>query len=86
MFLEQQGNFDLRQHLNKFCSRTILDNYGIALEDFKTNGRFVNDCILTVLHHIGADLDRPDLLCEPMILRSFSKIWEDDFNVRIFFF
>lgn len=74
-------SFDLRQHLNQFCSRTILTRYGLALEDFKTNGPFVNDCILTVLHHIGADLGRADLLCEPVILRSFSKIWEEEFNM-----
>ena len=77
--------FDLRQHLNQFCSRTILSRYGTALEDFKTNGPFVNDCILTVLHHIGADLGRADLLCEPVILRPFSKIWEEEFNVRYYF-
>ena len=76
--------FDLRQHLNQFCSRTILSRYGTALEDFKTNGPFVNDCILTVLHHIGADLGRADLLCEPVILRPFSKIWEEEFNVRYY--
>lgn len=75
------SSFDLSQHLNQFCSRTILSRYGTALEDFKTNGPFVNDCILTVLHHIGADLGRADLLCEPVILRPFSKIWEEEFNV-----
>lgn len=78
------ASFDLRQHLNQFCSRTILSRYGTALEDFKTNGPFVNDCILTVLHHIGADLGRADLLCEPVILRPFSKIWEEEFNVSYF--
>ena len=77
------SNFDLRDHLNQFCSRAILSRYGTALEDFKTNGPFVNDCILTVLHHIGADLGRADLLCEPVILRPFSKIWEEEFNVNI---
>ncbi|XP_046461857.1 protein timeless-like isoform X1 [Daphnia pulex] len=74
-------SFDLRDHLHQFCSKTILTRYGTALEDFKTNGPFVNDCILTVLHHIGADLGRADLLCEPVILRSFSKIWEEEFNM-----
>lgn len=78
--------FDLRQHLNQFCSRTVLSRYGTALEDFKTNGPFVNDCILTVLHHIGADLGRADLLCEPVILRPFSKIWEEEFNVLFLIF
>jgi len=42
--------------------------------------RFVNDCILTVLHHVGTDLDRADLLCYTPILRTFSRIFEEDFN------
>ena len=78
--------FDLREHLTQFCSRTVLARYGSALEDFKTNGPFVNDCIMTLLHHIGADLGRADLLCEPYVLRPFSKIWEEEFNVIILFF
>lgn len=77
------ASFDLGEHLGQFCSRAILSRYGTALEDFRTNGPFVNDCILTILHHIGADLDRADLLCEPVILRPFSKIWEEEFNVSI---
>ncbi len=76
-------SFDFRQHLNQFCSRTIISHYGTALEDFKTNGTFVNDCIFTFLHHIGTDLGRSDLLCEPVILSSFRKIWEEEFDVSI---
>lgn len=71
----------MRQHLSQFCSTTVLAHFGAALEDFKTNGPFVNDCIMTVLHHIGADLGRADLLCDPIILRPFSKIWGEDYNV-----
>jgi timeless protein len=81
-----QGCFELSKHLDQFCSRTVLARYGMALEDFKTNGPFVNDCIMTVLHHIGADLGRADLLCEPVILRPFSKIWEEEFNVTFYHF
>lgn len=77
-------SFDLRQHLKQFCSKAILDQYGTALEDFKTNGSFVNDSIMTVLHHVGVDLDRADLLFEPIILRPFAKIWEEEFEVFIF--
>ncbi len=73
--------FDMNQHLNQFCSRAILDRYGNALEDFKTNGAFVNDCILTILHHVGGDLGRTELLCEPDILRPFTKICHEDFTV-----
>ncbi|XP_046633334.1 protein timeless-like isoform X2 [Daphnia pulicaria] len=74
-------NFDLRQHLQQFCTKTIIARYAMALENFKTNGLLVNDCIFTMLHHVGCDLDRVDLLIEPVILRTFSKIWEDAFNI-----
>ncbi len=73
--------FDLRQHLNQFCSRMILSRYTFALEDFKTNGSFANDCILTLLHHVAGDLGQIDLFCEPTIFHLFSKIWADKFNV-----
>ena len=79
-------SFDLGQHLKQFCSRAILDQYGTALEDFKINGSFVNDSIMTVLHHVGLDLDRADLLFEPIILRPFAKIWEEEFEVYLMFF
>jgi timeless protein len=58
----------------------------MALENFKTNGTLVNDCIFTMLHHVGCDLDRVDLLIEPVILRTFSKIWEDAFNASFYFY
>ncbi|XP_046459981.1 protein timeless-like [Daphnia pulex] len=73
--------FEINQHLNQFCSRAILDRYGNALEDFKTNGAFVNDCILTILHHVGGDLGRTELLFEPDILRPFTKICDEDFTM-----
>ncbi len=76
--------FDLRQHLIQFCSSTILSPYGTALEDFKTNSTFLNDCVFTILHHVGVDLRRADLLYEPIILRSFNTILEEKFQVYMF--
>ncbi|EFX87203.1 putative TIMELESS/TIM-1 protein [Daphnia pulex] len=76
-----RGSFDISQHLTQFCSEMIVDRYGTALEDFQTNGPFVNDCILTILHHVAGDLGRADLLCRPVILRPFSKIWAAEFNM-----
>ena len=76
--------FDLRQHLTQFSTRKIISCYGSALQDFKTNGPFVNDCILTLLHHVGADLGRADLLCDSAVLRPFCKIWEEKFDVSLY--
>ena len=74
-------NFDFHQHMKQFCSKTTLRRYGLALQDFKTNDLFVNDCIFTLLHHVGINLGHADLLCDPVILRPFGKIWEEEFNV-----
>jgi timeless protein len=78
------SSFDVCQYLKHFCTKTILSRYGTALEDFMTNGHFVNDCIFTMLHHIGCDLGRPDLLCDAVFLRSFSKMLMGGFHVRYF--
>jgi timeless protein len=75
-------SFDIWKHLDQFCSKTILHRYGTALGDFKTNGIFINGCILTILHHVGLDLGRADLLCDPIILRPFSQMRECKFNVE----
>ncbi|XP_057369817.1 protein timeless-like isoform X2 [Daphnia carinata] len=76
-----EKSFDISEHLKQFCCRTIIDRYGTALRDFKTNGSFVNDCIFTVLHHVGIDLGQVDLLCDPVILRNFSQIWASEFKL-----
>ena len=75
-------SFDISKHLDQFCSKMILHRYGTALGDFKTNSIFINDCILTILHHVGLDLGRADLLCDPIILRPFSQMRECKFNVE----
>lgn len=66
-----------------------MRQYGILLEDFKHNGEFVNNCVFTMMHHIGGDLEHIPTLFQPRILKTFSQIWETDFeicDVRLNFF
>lgn len=58
-----------------------MHKYGILLEEFENNGKFVNDCIFTMMHHIGGDLDNVAALFQPHILKTFSKIWESDYEI-----
>lgn len=76
-FLVSGRSFDFKRHLQIFCSKSILAQYGSVLEDFKTNDTFLNDSILTFLRYLHDDLGRTDLLCETVIIRPFSKIWEE---------
>lgn len=65
----------------RFATVDIMRQYGILLEDFKHNGEFVNNCIFTMMHHIGGDLEHIPTLFQPRILKTFSQIWETDFEI-----
>lgn len=58
-----------------------MKQYGILLEDFRENGEFVNDCIFTMMHHVSGDLDFMGTLFQPTILKTFSRIWETEYEL-----
>lgn len=59
----------------------MMQQYGILLESFSENGEFVNDCILTMMYHIGGELGNVTALFQPVILKTFSKIWECEYEL-----
>ncbi|XP_026280946.1 protein timeless isoform X2 [Frankliniella occidentalis] len=75
---EYHANFNLVEHIKQFGTVEVMHNYGLLLEDFLNNGEFVNDCILTMMHHVAGDLSQVSVLFQPLILRSLSGIWESD--------
>lgn len=68
--------FTLRFH--RFATTEIMHQYGLLLENFTENGEYVNDCIFTMMHHIGGDLGQVNTLFQPIILKTYSQIWEMD--------
>lgn len=54
-------------------------HYGLLLTDFERNGEFVNDCIFTMMHHIGGEIEQITSLFQPVILKTFSKIYETEY-------
>ena len=58
-----------------------MRQYGYLLEDFQNNGEFINDCVFTMMHHVGGDLEQTAVLFQPSILKAFSQIWEMDFEI-----
>jgi len=73
--------FSMTKHVKQFANPELMRQYGKMLEDFEQNTPFVNDCIFTVMHHIAGDLDSPQVLYIPSILKSFSKIWEQGLQI-----
>jgi hypothetical protein len=65
----------------RFATVEIMRQYGLLLESFKENGEFVNNCIFTMMHHIGGDLEHVATLFQPSILKTFSLIWETDYEI-----
>ncbi|KAG8232642.1 hypothetical protein J437_LFUL012602 [Ladona fulva] len=73
---------DMMDHIQHFANRGIVQKYGQLLAAFQENGEFVNDCVFTMLHHIGGgEVNRPETLFQPTLLRAFSAMWESDFDI-----
>ncbi|XP_049850237.1 protein timeless isoform X1 [Schistocerca gregaria] len=78
---QYKGNASMTEHIKQFATTEIMYQYGILLEDFQSNGEFVNNCVFTMMHHVAGDLEKATVLFQPHILKSFSQIWETDFEV-----
>lgn len=59
-----------------------MHQYGLLLENFRENGEFVNDCIFTMMHHVSGDLGKASILFQPGILKTYSRIWESEYEIR----
>ena len=70
----------MTEHLKQFASMDIMRQYGHLMEAYETNSDSVNDAIFTMMHHISGDLQRPEALFVPQILKAFSDIWEQEHN------
>lgn len=67
--------------VRRFATVEMMQQYGILLESFQENGEFVNDCILTMMHHVGGELGKVTALFQPVILKTYSKIWETEYEL-----
>jgi hypothetical protein len=59
----------------------MMHQYGLLLEDFQSNGEFINNCVFTMMHHVVGDLEEASALFQPNILKAFSQILEMDFEI-----
>ncbi|XP_053697294.1 protein timeless isoform X5 [Sabethes cyaneus] len=79
--VSEARNENLLAHIKKFATTEIMHQYGLLLENFRGNGAFVNDCIFTMMHHVGGDLEQIDVLFQPGILKTYSQIWETEYEI-----
>ncbi|BFF96130.1 protein timeless [Drosophila madeirensis] len=79
--LDGKKTENLTQHIAQFATLEVMHYYGILLEDFSNNGEFVNDCIFTMMHHVCGDLGQIGVLFQPIILKTYSRIWETEYSL-----
>nr|AAF66996.1 timeless [Antheraea pernyi] len=78
---DYRGSTNMVDHLRQFTSPEIMYQYGLLLESFADNGEYVNDCIFTLMYHVGGELDSLISLFQPKILKIFTFIWKSEFEI-----
>ncbi|XP_050426271.1 protein timeless isoform X2 [Adelges cooleyi] len=66
----------IRAHVKKFAAPDIMLNYGLVLKNHETNKEFVNEAVLTMMHHIVGEVENTTVLYQPIIMKSFLEILE----------
>ena len=51
-----------------------MDQYGKLLERYEENSHEVNECVLTLMHHIAGDCDKHETLLQFSIIRKMAEI------------
>ncbi|CAH2104707.1 unnamed protein product [Euphydryas editha] len=78
---DYKGEINMIDHIRQFSSPEIMYQYGLLLEDYEVNGEFVNDCVFTLMHHVGGELGCLISLFQPKILKTFTSIWKSEFEI-----
>ncbi|KAL7044055.1 hypothetical protein ACKWTF_001754 [Chironomus riparius] len=78
---DNKCNVKMQEHITQFATVDIMHQYGILLEKFKENGEFVNDCCFTMMHHVAGEIGQVTILFQPIILKTFSQIWETEYEI-----
>ena len=62
-----------------------MRQFGLLLETYSANNDTLNDAVFTIMHHVSGDLNAPEALFVPKILKAFSEIWERVRNYIFFY-
>lgn len=79
MVADFKNKFSMMDHVNMFANKTIVRAYGFLLETYEENTPCLNDCIMTMMHHISGDCKKPETLLQLPILNTFMEMYENQF-------
>ncbi|XP_060078749.1 protein timeless-like [Ylistrum balloti] len=76
-----QNSFVMLSHIKNFATYGIMEKYGLLLEHFLNNSVEVNNCVLTMMHHVAGQCGSPHVLLQKPILDTFLEINDQDIFV-----
>ncbi|XP_033759850.1 protein timeless-like [Pecten maximus] len=67
-------SFSMLSHVKHYATFGVMEKYGMILEHFLNNSPELNNCILTMMHHVAGDCGCPNVLLQKSIIDTFLEI------------
>jgi len=68
----------------RFAVPDIMYKYGIVLQNYEKNSEMVNESVFSMMHHVITKVENTASLFQPIILKTFLKIFENnDYQYKV---
>ncbi|XP_074658163.1 protein timeless-like [Tubulanus polymorphus] len=74
--------FNMLAHVKNFATESMMAQYGKLLTRFRQNTDFLNDCLLTMMHHVAGDCQQPNMLLQIPIIETFTAICDENHKLQ----
>ncbi|CAI6359182.1 unnamed protein product [Macrosiphum euphorbiae] len=71
-------NDNITGYIKKFAVPDIMYRYGLVLQNYEKNSEIVNESVLVMMHHVITKVENTTSLFQPIILKTFLKIFENN--------
>ncbi|XP_015376105.1 PREDICTED: protein timeless-like [Diuraphis noxia] len=71
-------NDGITAYVKKFAVPDIMYKYGIVLQNYEKNSEMVNESVFSMMHHVITKVENTTSLFQPIILKTFLKIFENN--------
>lgn len=73
--------FSMLSHVKHYATYAIMEKYGTLLEQFLINSPQLNNCVLTMMHHVAGGCGCPNVLLQKTIIDAFLEINDKELYV-----
>ena len=68
-------------YICRFAVAGVMQKYGLLLQGYLDNDHHVNNCVFTMMYHVAGDCGKYEVLLQPDILHTFTRILDADVPV-----